>query len=83
MSTGSSFLVGFCKERHKDINVLLPVKSLQKMSSILLQVGLIDFQMGKLLYFGNGAPFSLTTTQIITPADKICKHGTCHAKIFL
>ena len=69
MSTGSSFLVGFRKKRHKDINVLLPLKSLQKMPSILLQVGLVDFQMGKLLHFGNVAPFSLNTTQIISPDD--------------
>ena len=83
MSTGSSFLVGFCKERHKDINVSLSLKSLQKMPSILLQVGLVDFQMGKLLHFGNVAPFSLDTTHIITPAGKICKHGTCHEKTCL
>ena len=83
MSTGSSFLVDFCKERHQDINVLLPLKSLQKMPSILLQVGLADFQMGKPLHFGNVAPFSLNTTHIITPADKICKHGTCHEKTCL
>ena len=28
-------------------------------------------------------PFSLDTTHIITPADKICKHVTCHEKICL
>ena len=75
MSTRSSFFVGFCKERHKDINVSLSLKSLLKMPSILLQVGLVDFQMGKLLHFGNVAPFSLDTTHIIPPDDKICKHG--------
>ena len=53
------------------------------MSSILLQVGLVDFQMGKPLHFGNVAPFSLITTHVITSADKICKHGTCHEKTCL
>ena len=53
------------------------------MPSILLQVGLIDFQIGKRLHFGNVALFSLNTTHIITPADKICKHGTCHEKTCL
>ena len=67
---------------HKDIYGLLPLKSLQKMPSILLQVGLIDFQIGKRLHFGNVALFSLNTTHI-TPADKICKHGTCHEKTCL
>ena len=80
MSTGSFCLVSFYKERHKDINVSLSLKSLPKMPSILLQAGLVDFQMGKRLHFGNVAPFSLDTTHIITPAYKICKHGTCHVK---
>ena len=80
MSTEVFFLVGFCKERHKDINVLLSLKSLQKMPSILLQVGLVDLQMSKLLHFGDVAPFSLDTTHILTPADKICKHGTRNEK---
>ena len=31
------------------------------MSSILLQVGLVDFQMGKLIHFGNVATFSYKT----------------------
>ena len=44
---------------------------LQKMSSIVLLEGLVDFQMGKLLHFGNVALFSLDTKHIITPADKI------------
>ena len=83
MSTGSSFPVDFCKERHGDIIFSLSLKSLQKMALILLQVGLDDFQMGKLLHFGNVAPFSLDTTHIITPADKICKHETCHKKTCL
>ena len=39
--------------------------------------------MGKLLHFGNVAPFSLDTTHIITPDDKLCKHGTCHGKTYL
>ena len=39
--------------------------------------------MGQLLHFGNVAPFSLNTTHIITPAVKICKHGTGHEKTFL
>ena len=57
--SGSMFFRdGFCKERHKDINVLLPLKSVQKMPSISLQVDLVDFQMGKLLHFGNVVPFS-------------------------
>ena len=53
------------------------------MPSILLQVGLVDFQMDTLLNFGNVAPFSLDTTHIITPDDKICKHGMCHGKTCL
>ena len=83
MSTGSSFLVGFCKEMHKDINVSLSLKSLHKMPSIILQVGLVDFQMGKLLHFGNVALFSLDTAHIMTPADKTCQHGTYHEKTCL
>ena len=51
------------------------------MPSILLQVGQVDLQMGKLLYFGNVAPFILDTCT--TPADKIYKHGACHEKTCL
>ena len=49
------------------------------MTSILLQIGLVDFQMGKRLDFENVVSFSLDTTRIITPADKIFKYGMCQA----
>ena len=85
VSTGSIFLTGFCKERHKHLNVSFSIGFLQKMPSMLLQVCLVDFQMGKLLYFGNVAPVSLDTTHIITPVDKIilCKYGTTRCPLIL
>ena len=84
MATGRSFLVCFCKERHKDINVSLSLKSLQNMPSISLQVGLVDFQMGNLLHFGNVAPFSLDTTHtLIAPANKICKYVSMQCSLIL
>ena len=53
------------------------------MSSVLLQVALVDFQIGKLLHFGNVASFSLATPRIITPGDKICTYWTMQCPLIL